>query len=151
MPSRHVSEVRIVVQTASRAANIPSPARLRRWVRASVRTPACLTLRIVSSNEARLLNRRFRNRDYPTNVLSFGYGPAQGRLKGDIVLCAPVVAKEARLQGKSLLAHYAHLTVHGVLHLRGWNHETGPEAARMESLERRILAGLGFPDPYEQG
>ena len=91
-----------------------------------------------------MLNKHFRKKNYPTNVLSFPYG----RGGGDIVLCHPVIAKEARAQGKTLLAHYAHLVVHGVLHLRGHDHLGKSEAARMERAEIRILRRLGFADPY---
>ena len=97
--------------------------------------------------EARRLNSKFRRRNYPTNVLSFSYG--QGG--GDIVLCHPVIAREAREQGKTLRAHYAHLVVHGVLHLRGHNHRRRADAARMEKAEIRILRRLGFGDPYAAG
>ena len=106
-----------------------------------------VTLRVVASGEARDLNRRYRGRDYATNVLSFplGDGPAA---HGDVVICAAVVTREAREQGKPLAAHYAHLTVHGVLHLRGYDHENEGEARRMENRERAILATFGYPDPY---
>ena len=89
-----------------------------------------------------------RDRDYATNVLSFGYGASGDALEGDLVLCAPVLRREARAQGKPLAAHVAHLAVHGALHLQGYDHETPRAAARMEALETRILAKLGFPDPY---
>jgi len=102
-----------------------------------------VTLRIVGSREGRLLNRRFRKRDRPTNVLSFSYGRA-----GDLVLCHPVIAREARTQAKSLRAHYAHLVVHGVLHLRGYTHEKKRDADRMERAEIRILRRLGLRNPY---
>jgi probable rRNA maturation factor len=101
-------------------------------------------LRIVGRAEGRKLNRRYRKKDYATNVLSFPYGGG----KGDVVLCHPVLAREAREQGKTLQAHYAHLVVHGVLHLRGHDHLRKSDAARMERLEIRILRRLGFADPY---
>jgi probable rRNA maturation factor len=104
-----------------------------------------VTLRIVGSREARLLNRSFRRRDYATNVLSFPYGEAQG----DVVLCHPVIAREARAQDKTLRAHYAHLVVHGLLHLRGYDHNRKQESARMARAEIRVLRRLGFGDPYE--
>ena len=97
-------------------------------------------MRIVGANESRRLNRIYRKNNTPTNVLSFD--------TGDIVLCHPVIAREAREQGKAIAAHYAHLVVHGVLHLRGYDHKKKREAARMERAERRILARLGFADPY---
>ena len=105
-------------------------------------------MRFVGTAEARRLNREFRRRDRATNVLSFAYDADDGRLAGDIVLCVPVVAREARDRAKPLRAYYAHLTVHGALHLRGYDHERRRDATRMEAEERRILAGLGFPDPY---
>ena len=104
-------------------------------------------MRYVAEAEGRRLNREFRGRDYATNVLTFVY--ATRPLEGDIVICAPVVAREAREQGKPAEAHHAHLLVHGLLHLQGLDHEASPAAAkRMERRERAILRGLGFPDPY---
>jgi len=136
------------IQRASRAAHIPSDAMLRRWARAALAKPARVTLRYVALAEARRLNREFRDKDYATNVLTFVYG-AGGGLSGDVVICAPVVAREAREQGKEVRAHHAHLLVHGLLHLQGMDHEASPaQAARMERRERRVLRGLGFPDPY---
>jgi probable rRNA maturation factor len=102
-------------------------------------------LRVVDSSESRKLNKKFRKRNRPTNVLSFSYGKGAG----DIVICHPVVAREAREQGKSVAAHYAHLVVHGVLHLRGYDHAAKAQAARMEKREIRLLRGLGFGNPYE--
>ncbi|MFZ1910682.1 MAG: rRNA maturation RNase YbeY [Burkholderiales bacterium] len=128
------------------AGGAPSAVRLRTWARAACAGPAEITLRVVGAAEARRLNRAFRSRDYATNVLSFPYGARP--LRGDIVLCHPVIAREARQQGKSLAAHYAHLVVHGMLHLRGHGHSRKPAAARMERAEIRILRRLGFGDPY---
>ncbi|HET7729353.1 MAG TPA: rRNA maturation RNase YbeY [Usitatibacter sp.] len=139
---------RLDIQRASRAAHIPDDRHLRRWARAALRVPARVTLRVVAETEARRLNREFRGRDYATNVLTFVYGKEGGVLCGDVVVCAPVVAREAREQGKSARAHYAHLVVHGLLHLQGEDHEDEGEASRMERRERRILAALGFADPY---
>ena len=139
---------RIAVQRATRAADIPSDRKFRLWARATHTGPLEIAVRIVGSKEGRELNRRFRKKDYATNVLSFDYRAGAARLQGDIVLCAPVVRREAREQGKALEAHYAHLLVHGVLHLAGHDHESGAEAARMERAERRILGRLGYPDPY---
>ena len=98
--------------------------------------------------EGRRLNREFRGKDYATNVLSFVYDNAPRKLAGDLVICAPVVAREARAQGKRVEAHYAHLFVHGLLHLAGFAHEKAADAIRMEKRERAILRRLGFPDPY---
>jgi probable rRNA maturation factor len=116
------------------------------------RRKAEINLLIVGTREGRRFNREFRQRDYATNVLSFPYEPLpreKTALLGDLVICAPVVAREAAEQGKSTRHHFAHLTIHGVLHLLGYDHESGRAARRMEGLERRILAGLGIPDPYE--
>jgi probable rRNA maturation factor len=124
------------VQYAIARRGVPSAARLRKW---TLGYPG-ITLRIVDAREGRLLNRYFRKKNYPTNVLSFS--------TGDIVLCHPVIRREARAQGKTIAAHYAHMVVHGVLHLRGYDHKRKREAARMENAERRILARLGFADPY---
>ena len=142
----------LAIQRASRASHIPGDARLRGWARAALSRPAVVTLRYVAATEGRRLNREFRGKDYATNVLTFIYGrdPA-GALSGDVVICAPVVAREAREQGKEVAAHHAHLLVHGLLHLQGHDHERRAEAARMERLEREILARLGFPDPYAGG
>ncbi len=141
------SEPDVIVQFATRAVSTPSPARFRRWAQAALMRNARVTLRVVGSREARALNRRYRQRDYATNVLTFVY-PEQRPLAGDIALCAPVVRREARAQKISLAAHYAHLTVHGVLHLQGYAHERGRDAGRMERLEARILKTLGYRDPY---
>jgi len=139
----------VTLQTATRSAALPNAARIRRWVRAARPGRAEITVRIVGAREGRSLNRRFRGRDYATNVLAFPYGRQGGALRGDLVLCAPVVAREAHEQGKDLAAHYAHLTVHGVLHLRGYVHDEARRALRMERAERAILRRLGYPDPYQ--
>lgn len=105
-------------------------------------------MRFVDAEEGRTLNRHYRHRDYATNVLSFVYA-SEPAVSGDLVVCVPVVLREASEQGKPPQAHFAHLIVHGMLHLLGYDHETGrKEAARMEAKEREILAGLGYPDPY---
>jgi probable rRNA maturation factor len=142
------------VQYASVADDLPLPADLERWaaaVLAGRRPTAELSVRVVDEAEAAALNRRYRGRQGPTNVLSFPYQAAGGvdlPLLGDLVICAPVVAREAREQGKSLAAHWAHMVVHGTLHLLGYDHVREHEAAAMESLETQILQDLGFPDPY---
>ena len=138
---------KLTIQRASRAAHIPSDRLLRRWAAAALAGPAVVTLRFVARAEGQRLNREFRGKDYATNVLSFPYG-GRAPLEGDVVICAPVVASEARDQGKAVRAHYAHLVVHGLLHLQGLDHERAAEATWMESRERAILAGLGFDDPY---
>jgi len=135
------------VQRASRAAHIPSDILLRRWARAALARPAQVTLRYVAETEGRRLNRQYRGKDYATNVLTFVYQDEP--LAGDVVICAPVVAREAKDQRKDVRAHHAHLVVHGLLHLQGMDHERSARAANaMERRERAILARLGFDDPY---
>ncbi len=141
-------EARIAIQRASRAGHIPGDRRLRAWARAALPAKARVTVRYVASAEARRLNREFRGKDYATNVLSFAYGAAHGTVEGDVVICAALVAREARAQGKRVEAHHAHLLIHGLLHLRGYDHEREADARRMERRERAILGNLGFPDPY---
>ena len=145
----HVSKpiLTMAVQYGVNARGLPSRAQLRRWARAALSREARLTVRIVGRGEARMLNRRFRQEDHATNVLTFEMR-RHPLLEGDIALCAPVIAFEARKQNKSLAAHYAHLVVHGVLHLQGLDHATGRQARAMERRESRIVTGLGFPDPY---
>jgi len=136
----------VKVQRASRAAHIPPDAVLSRWARAALARAADVTVRYVAAAEARRLNREYRGKDYATNVLTFIYEPKP--LAGDIVICAPVVAREAAEQGKKPADHWAHLTVHGTLHLLGYDHMDEGEAEAMEALETKILAGLGISDPY---
>jgi len=138
------------VQRRVAARGVPAPASLRRWAQAALeRQRADITLRIVGHQESQLLNRQFRGKDKPTNVLSFPYPERRSpAVIGDIVMCAPVVAREAREQGKAAAAHWAHMVMHGVLHLRGFDHQRAAEARRMEARERRLLAAFSFPDPY---
>jgi probable rRNA maturation factor len=147
----------LTIQRASRAAHIPTDRQLRAWARAAAELTmgkpnlgsGSVTVRYVAEAEARRLNREFRGKDYATNVLSFPHDENSRELRGDIVICAAVVAKEARAQGKPVAAHHAHLLVHGLLHLAGYDHERGGKEARaMERRERLVLAKLGFPDPY---
>lgn len=147
------------VQYAVAAPDLPRW-RLRRWVGLALEQalaapdpragqPVALTLRIVDTDEGRALNASYRQRDYATNVLTFEYGAnPDGLISGDIVLCLPVLAREAADQHKPLLHHAAHLVTHGVLHALGWDHIAPDEAERMESLETRILAMQHIPDPY---
>ncbi len=137
------------LQVLSRAVPVPALVQVRRWVRAALKGSAEITVRIVGAAEARILNRRYRERDYAANVLSFPYSLRRGRVQGDIVLCAPVIAREALDQGKTVEAHLAHLTVHALLHLQGHDHLRRHDTARMESLEKKLLAKLGYPDPYD--
>ena len=150
MPSvrPRLPELRLSVQYPGGKDGAPTRPQLRRWVRAACTTPAEVTVRFVGSEEGRSLNRDYRQKDYATNVLSSPY-ESGARLSGDLVLCLPVVASEAGEQGKSLQAHFAHLIVHGMLHLQGHDHETSQDDAdRMEALEQKILDTLGYPDPY---
>ncbi len=137
----------IGLQIVSRLRGIPSAAAFRQWARAALPAAAQITLRVVNAAEAQRLNRDFRCKDYATNVLTFEYGGTP--LTADIVLCAQVVAREAQEQGKTLAAHYAHLTVHGVLHAQGFDHEHPRDAKKMEAREIAILSKLGFDNPYE--
>jgi len=133
---------------------VPLKRSFERWITAIPelrRRQATLSILVVGAREGRRYNREFRGKDYATNVLSFPYEPLPGEkttLLGDLVICAPVVAREAAEQGKNARDHYAHLTIHGVLHLLGYDHQAEAEAERMEALERRVLAGLGIADPY---
>jgi len=153
-PGARRSPVRLslAVQYAAAVDDFPARALLRRWVRATLdpeTASASITLRFVDEAEGRALNRRYRSGRDATDVLSFVYDDEPGRCGGDIVLCAPVVRREAAAQGKPLAAHCAHLVVHGMLHLQGAKHDDPAEAARMEARETAILARLGFPDPYQ--
>ena len=150
----------VAVGYALPRAGLPSAVSFRKWVAAALAgriREADLAIRIVDAKEGRALNRHYRGRDYATNVLSFPADVAEGvklpkgvkmPLLGDLVICAPVVAREAKEQKKPLAAHYAHMTVHGALHLLGWDHEDEREAECMEKLEREILAGVGIGDRY---
>jgi probable rRNA maturation factor len=137
----------LVVQRAVPGPGLPVRATLRRWARAALRCDAHVTLRFVGASESRALNRTYRGRDYATNVLTFVYD-AQAPLAGDIVVCLPVVRREAQAQRKTLRAHLAHLVVHGMLHLQGHDHERDADAAAMEARETEILRGLRYADPY---
>ena len=141
------AELEFSLQIACNALGIPGRRKLRTWACAALQRSARITLRIVGAREGRKLNRTYRGRDYATNVLTFVYGD-KAPLSGDIALCAPVIAREAREQGKSIEAHYAHLLVHGMLHLQGQDHSVAKAAAAMEAREIRILARLGYGNPY---
>ncbi|RQP22568.1 rRNA maturation RNase YbeY [Piscinibacter terrae] len=121
--------------------------KVARWIRAALSAPGEITVRIVDADEGRALNREYRGKDYATNVLTFDY-THEPVVSADLILCAPVVAEEARKQKITLEAHYAHLLVHGTLHAQGHDHEEEGEAEEMETLESEIVTGLGFKDPY---
>ncbi len=131
---------------ASHRAQLPRH-KVARWMRAALDAPAEIAVRIVDADEGRAMNRDYRGKDYATNVLTFDYAH-EPVVHADLVLCAPVVEREAREQGKTLEAHYAHLLVHGTLHAQGWDHERARDAKAMEARETAILAALGFADPY---
>ena len=118
-----------------------------RWARAALVGGGEITIRLVDADEGQTLNNEYRGKDYATNVLSFPYD-TEPVVMGDLVICPSVVAREAAEQNKPLAAHYAHLTVHGMLHLQGWDHDNDDDADAMENEEKEILAALGYPDPY---
>jgi len=153
--TRRARTVRVTVQNAASDAGVPSAAKLKAWARhalgAEVRGE--LTVRVVNEEESATLNERYRGKRGPTNVLSFNADAPAGRGAellpfGDLVICAAVVEREAHEQGKTLEAHWAHMVIHGALHLQGYDHEETGEATAMEAHERSLLAKLGFPDPY---
>ena len=154
-PATTSRRLNLSVQYACNTDGVPSRPQFRAWARAALNADGMrggqITLRLVEADEGQTLNRDYRGKDYATNVLSFPYEIAP-MVIGDLAICHPVVVREAAEQGKTLEAHYAHLVVHGVLHLQGYDHETGEaDAARMEDKEREILASLGFADPYNTG
>lgn len=147
-------DVQKALDTADKG-QAPKKHQIRRWAQAALRQDAEVTVRLVGETEGRELNRGYRGKDYATNVLTFVYGEEEGApviegapLMGDLVLCVPVVVREANEQKKALDAHFAHLVVHGMLHLQGYDHEADAEADVMETLEKEILRGLGYADPY---
>jgi probable rRNA maturation factor len=140
MPTRSTRRKnKVLVQYAVPRRGVPGASSFRRWAQADV------VIRIVGAREGLRLNKTFRGKKAATNVLTFTYG----KMSGDIVLCHPVIVREARAQGKSVAAHYAHLVVHGLLHLRGYDHESKRDAERMERAEVRLLRRLGYADPYQ--
>ncbi|HTJ95904.1 MAG TPA: rRNA maturation RNase YbeY [Rhodocyclaceae bacterium] len=143
------STLSLSVQYACKDAALPSRPQVRRWVKKALEgSSAEVTVRFVDAEEGQALNKDYRQRDYATNVLSFPYLPLPD-MAGDLVLCLPVVLSEAKDQKKPTEAHFAHLIVHGMLHLQGYDHETSEQDAEvMEAREREILAALGYPDPY---
>ena len=139
--------IQLNLQNASAAEQVPTKAQFKKWAKAALRVDAEVTIRIVDAQEALALNSTYRGKDYATNVLTFPLTETP-HLMGDIIVCAPVVVAEAAAQNKSLEAHFAHLTVHGVLHLHGYDHEIEAQAELMESLEITILQKLGYANPY---
>jgi probable rRNA maturation factor len=137
----------LVVQYASDARDLPTRAQIRRWIKTALQRDVNITLRIVDEPEGRELNKNYRGKDCATNVLTFVYDDAEP-LSGDIVICAPVVKREAAAQHKDLLAHYAHLAIHAALHLQGYEHDNDADAAEMEALEIALMVKLGYSDPY---
>ncbi len=135
------------VQYASNAKRLPARPQFRRWVKAALEQDVQIVLRIVDEIEGRALNASYRGKDYATNVLTFVYDDTSP-LYGDVVICAPVVAREAKEQGKDLFAHYAHLTLHAVLHLQGYDHEKKKDAEKMEARETALMYKLRYPAPY---
>jgi probable rRNA maturation factor len=147
MPKKKAPELSLAVQYACHNDALPLRSQIRRWVKAALETDVQATIRFVDAQEGRTLNRDFRGKDYATNVLSFVYETRP--VSGDLVICTTVVQREAKEQGKPFKAHLAHMVVHGMLHLQGYDHETGArDAARMEAREREVLARFGIPDPY---
>ncbi|HIV72145.1 MAG TPA: rRNA maturation RNase YbeY [Candidatus Aquabacterium excrementipullorum] len=121
--------------------------KVARWIRAALESDAEIAVRLVDADEGQALNRDYRHKDYATNVLTFDYA-TEPVVMADLIICAPVIEREAQEQHKTLEAHYAHMLVHGALHAQGWDHEDPEEAEAMEAREREILAALGFDDPY---
>ncbi|MDO9394732.1 MAG: rRNA maturation RNase YbeY [Methylotenera sp.] len=140
-------QLNINTQYASSHTDLPTPSQFRKWAKVTLRVDTEVTIRIVDEAESRELNKTYRGKDYATNVLTFPLAN-EPHLMGDIIICAPVVATEALAQNKPLEAHYAHLTVHGILHLHGYDHETDAQAELMESLETAIVTKLGYANPY---
>jgi len=139
--------LRLDIQFAVAATTLPPAATLRRWARAALASDASVAMRFVGEREGRALNARYRGQAHATNVLTFVYDEVES-LSGDLVLCAPVLRREAKAQGKPVSDHCAHLVVHGMLHLQGLDHDTERKARRMESREAAILAAFGIADPY---
>jgi probable rRNA maturation factor len=137
----------LAVQYASSLNDLPSRTQFRKWAKAAIRVDTEAAIRIVDETEGRELNKAYRGKDYATNVLTFPL-TEEPHLMGDIIICAPVVAAEALAQNKPLEAHYAHLTVHGILHLHGYDHEVDAQAELMEGLETAIITKLGYANPY---
>jgi probable rRNA maturation factor len=143
----HGPRLKLSVQYGIAASNLPSKFQLRKWARAALEHDAKIAVRVVGQSEGRILNRNYRQKDYATNILTFVFRDTPP-FEGDLALCAPVITREAREQGKSIAAHYAHLVVHGVLHLQGYDHNKKTDARVMEKRESLIVTELGYADPY---
>ncbi len=141
------NRLNLSVQYACNREGLPLRADFVRWARAALVGGGEIAIRLVDADEGQALNHEYRGKDYATNVLSFPYD-TEPVVMGDLVICPSVVAREASEQNKPLAAHYAHLTVHGMLHLQGWDHDNDDDAEAMENEEKEILAALGYPDPY---
>ncbi|MDO8350324.1 MAG: rRNA maturation RNase YbeY [Gallionella sp.] len=139
----------LTVQYVSAATSLPTRAQWRRWIKIALQRDVCMTLRIVDEIEGRELNKAYRGKDYATNVLTFVYDDT-GVVSGDVVICAPVIEREAAAQNKNLQSHYAHLAIHAALHLQGYDHENDEQAAEMEALETALMVRLHYPDPYQE-
>lgn len=144
--SKRAIQLSLTIQFAAGSVFYPARQKIRSWVTAAMQEDMKVTVRVVDEDEARILNHRYRGRDCATNVLSFGYQTEP--CSGDLILCAPVIESESRDQGKDLEAHYAHLVIHGILHLQGFDHEENTAAKAMEALETSIMETLGYGDPY---
>ncbi|NOT99630.1 MAG: rRNA maturation RNase YbeY [Sideroxydans sp.] len=142
-----MNKLSLSVQYASNAKNLPTRQQFRRWVKIALEQDVQMVLRIVDEIEGRALNQSYRGKDYATNVLTFVYDDSEP-LYGDVVICAPVVLREAKEQGKDMLAHFAHLTLHAALHLQGYDHEKVREAKAMEARETALMLKLRYPAPY---
>lgn len=140
-------KIYLTLQNASTAHHLPTKKQFLKWAKAALRVETEVTIRIVDKEEGRALNLAYRGKDYATNVLTFPL-TEEPHLIGDIIICAPVVIEEAHAQQKSIEAHFAHLTVHGILHLHGYDHETEKQADLMESIEVTTLQNLGYANPY---
>jgi probable rRNA maturation factor len=141
-------KLNLSVQVATESTNLPTRKEFRNWISQGTFEDIDLTLRLVDKLEGRELNKTFRGKDYATNVLTFPY-PEMTPLAGDVVICVPIVQSEAAEQKKTLAAHFAHLSVHGVLHLQGYDHELADDAELMENLETSILESLNIANPFE--
>jgi len=139
--------IKLSVQYASTSSSLPTKNQFKKWAKAALRVETEVTIRLVDEEEGRTLNKTYRGKDYATNVLTFPLTETP-HLMGDIIICAPVVFNEANTQQKSAEAHFAHLTVHGILHLHGYDHEIEAQAALMESIETAIIMQLGYGNPY---